>query len=259
MNYGLHLATTGALVNLHRMDVLANNLANVGTVGFKPELVAARQRLVARAEDGLMSYPSNALMEKLGGGVLSGPNRVSFEQGPLEANGGPLDLAIEGEGFFVMRDDTDVTGDYQRLTRDGRMMLDKSSRLVSATTGLPVMDVGNRAIEIREPGQVQIGTDGTVRQGEKIVGQIQVIDVPDRTALTKIGHSMFRATADALANRQQARGQVRQGMVEGSAVDAVSTMMAVTEAGRAAQANLNVIQGQDRLMDRAINVLGRVV
>jgi flagellar basal-body rod protein FlgF len=258
LNYGLHLSASGALVNLHRMDVLANNLANVGTYGFKPELVSVRQRDPARVEDGLGTLPSSALLERLGGGVLSGPNRISFEQGTLESSGNPFDLAIEGDGFFVVRDENDVTGDRQHLTRDGRFTLDRGSRLVSATTGLPVMDVNNRAIEIKDANDVQISADGTIRQRDVVLGQLQIIDVPDRTRLSKAGHGQFRATSDAMANRRAASGQVRQGMLEGSAVDPVGAMLAITEAGRAAEANLAMIQTHDRLMDRAINVLGRV-
>ena len=147
---------------------------------------------------------------------------------------------------------------HSSIQVEAAVCIDRESRLVSATTGLPVIDINNRPIEIRDINNVQIGADGTVRQRDIVLGQLQVIDVPARTRLSKAGHGQFRATADALANRRTAGGQVRQGMLEGSAVDPVGAMLAITDAGRAAEANLAMIQAHDRLMDRAINVLGRV-
>jgi flagellar basal body rod protein FlgG len=129
---------------------------------------------------------------------------------------------------------------------------------VTATTGLPVMDSANRPIYLSDTSHVQIGADGAIRQRDTVVAQLQVIDVPDTTQLTKVGHGLFRATNGALSNKRTATGQVRQGMVEGSAVDPVGAMLAVTEASRATEANLAMIQSTDRLMDRAINGLGRV-
>lgn len=258
MNYGMHLSATGALVNLHKMDVLANNLANVGTIGFKPDSVTTMQRNPARVEDHLGWMPSNALLERLGGGVFSGRNRVSFEQGPLETTGSPTDLAVEGSGFFVVRDDGDSTGDRYRLTRDGRFSLDRNGRLVSTTTGLPVMDASNQPIVLSDGAPVQIGTDGTIRQHDAVVARLQFVDVPDTSRLSKIGRSLFAAPVDALDGKHSGTGQIRQGMLEQSAVDPISALMAETDASRSAEANLTMIRSHDHLMDRAINVLGRV-
>jgi flagellar basal-body rod protein FlgF len=258
LNYGLQISASGALTALYRMDVLANNLANVDTKGFKPDVPMLRQRDPVRQEDGLGSWPSNRMLERLGAGVTNAPNRTVYEQGTLIASGNPFDLAIEGDGFFMMRDQSDVGADRYRLSRDGRLTRDGTGRLVSVTTGLPVMDEQNRDIQIPGEGQVQIDPDGKVRQNGRVLTTIQLVAVKDKQRLQKLGHGMMLAPADLIQNRTRATGALRQGFLEGSAVDAVSTMMAITDAGRSAESNLQMIQMQDRLMDRAINSLGRV-
>lgn len=257
MNYGMHLAASGALTSLYRMDVLANNLANMTTVAFKPDLPGIRQRDVVSTEDGLPMLPSSKLLEMLGGGVMAAPNHTKFEQGPLNSSGNPFDLAIQGDGFFVVRDQSDAAADRFRLMRDGRFVRDASGRLVSATTGMPLMDTANRPIMIADDARVQIGADGTIRQGEQTIAQIQLLEVSDTSQLSKLGHGMFVAPADVISGRQRATGQIRQGMLEGSAVDPIAATMAITEAQKAAEANVGMMQTYDRLMDRAINGLGR--
>jgi len=258
MDYGLQISASGALTALYRQDVLTNNLANATTVGFKPDLAAVRQRDPVRREDGVYGLPSNAMLERLGGGVFLDRNRVQFGQGSVEHTGAPLDLAIQGDGFFVVRDETDTTGDRLRLTRDGRFVRDAQSRLVTASAGLPVMDTTNRPITLPGSGKVTIDADGTVRRGAGIVAQIQLARVADTSRLDKLGHSLYRAPSVSVSARRQAEGTVRQGYVEGSGVDEITTMMRITGASRDVEANIGMIQQADRLMDRAINQLGRV-
>jgi flagellar basal body rod protein FlgG len=253
----MQISASGALASIYRMDVLANNLANATTPSFKPDLPVISQRDAARVEDGLGFMPSDALLERLGGGVMPIANRISWEQGTLTTTGNALDVAIEGEGFFVLRDRSDGQTDRIRLTRDGRFTRNDRGLLVSATTGMPVLDVNNRTIEIPGEGKVQIQATGEIRQNETSIGRIQVTEV-DRSRLTKLGHGMYRAPSEAFLSRRPAGGVVRQGSLEGSAVDAISMMMAITEAGRAAESNFSMIASADRIMDRAINGLGRV-
>ena len=117
MNYGLQIAASGVLVQMHRTDVLANNLANIDTVGFKPDWAGALARDPARREDGLLGLPSDALVERLGAGVLAAPTMTSFAQGPIRQTGRDLDAAIRGTGFFVVGGESGPAS--LRLTRDG--------------------------------------------------------------------------------------------------------------------------------------------
>jgi flagellar basal-body rod protein FlgF len=257
MNYGLQISASGALTAMYRMDVLANNLANIGTVGFKADSPVLRQRDAANIEDGL-HLPSNKMLERLGAGVMPVANRTSFEQGTLTTTENPLDLAIDGDGFFVLLDERAETSERLRLTRDGRFMRNGDGTLVAAASGRPVLDIANRPIVIEDASAILVGPDGTIRQNGVAVAQIQVASVPDRNRLGKVGHGMFRAPADALSALRPGAGTVKQGMVEGSSVDPIAAMMGVTNAGRDFEANIGMIAAQDRLMERAINGLGRV-
>ncbi|MFN0133046.1 MAG: flagellar hook-basal body protein [Phycisphaerales bacterium] len=254
MNYGMQISASGVLTSLYRMDVAANNLANVSTVGFKPDFAAIRQRDAERVEARLSDVPANELMERLGGGVFSMPTRTSIAQGVLTATTNALDLAIEGPGFFAVRDGS-ADGEV-RLTRDGRLTRDANGRLVQAASGLPVLDESGGAIVISQGSAITVDTSGTIRQNGQAIARLQLAQVENAGALKKAGHGLFAVPEEALGGR--ASGRIRQQMVEQSAVDAVRALMAVTDAGRAAESNMSMVQAHDRLADRAINGLGRV-
>lgn len=253
----MQIAASGALTSLYRMDVLANNLANLSTVGFKADSPVLMQRDPVRIEDGVM-LPSNAMLERLGGGVMPARNRVSFEQGSMISTGNPLDVAIEGDGFFVLLDERGEDADRLRLTRDGRFTRNGDGTLVSAASGRPVLDPSNRQIVLPDASPILIGPDGSIRQNGAEVASIQVCAVPDRSRLSKVGNGMFRAPAEAMSGLTAATGTVKQGMIEGASVDPIRAMMSVTDAGRDVEANLGMIASHDRLTERAINGLGRI-
>ncbi|MEL7473582.1 MAG: flagellar hook basal-body protein [Planctomycetota bacterium] len=258
MHYGIHLAASGALTNLYKQDVLANNLANVNTVGFKPDIVTIQSRDPARREDNLGHLPSNALIERLGGGLHPARNRIGLSQGPLETTHNPLDLAIEGDGFFMVEERGADGGSFLRLTRDGRFTLNNEGLLVMSTTGLPVLDDSGRQIELSTDAGVSIGGDGVITQLGESVARLALTDVPDRGRLTKHRAGLLSAPNDAISSRFDASGRIRQGHLEQSGVNEIATLMGVTGAGRAASGNLAVIGYHDRMMDQAINRLGRI-
>lgn len=259
MNYGLHMAASGALTALYRMDVLQNNLSNLETPGFKPDIPSLQQRDAERVEKGEWSLPSNRMLERLGGGVFAAPNWVKFDQGQVQTTGNSLDVAIKGSGFFVVRDDVDVTQrDRYRLTRDGRFLRDAQGRLASATSGMPVMDIANRPIVISSDAPVTIQENGSIVQHGTVVAQIQVSDVSDTSHLRRLGRSLFQAPTDVMANRRPAAGTLVQGSIEASGVDPIRTLMGINDAARAVDTAIQLMQGHDRIAERAINGLGRV-
>lgn len=257
MNYGSQLSLSGVLTALHRQDVATNNLANLNTVGFKPEIAMTRQRDVVRAEDSQWALPSDAMIERLGAGVQLAPTLTNFTQGTVSPTGNDLDVAIEGSGFLVVRDATDGAADRIRLTRDGRLTRSASGLLVQAASGLPLLDQNNRTIPLPD-GPVQINEDGLVSQQGTTIAQMAFVDVPDQRSLEKKGNGLFIPDASSVTGRVPASGRIRQRALESSAVDEIDALMKVTSAARDVSANLGMIQYQDRFMDRAINVLGRV-
>lgn len=242
---------------LYRQDVFTNNLANMDSVGFKPDLPSQYARPAVRQEDGLGWMPSNALLERLGGGVMLNPNRVNFGQGALRVTGRELDVAIEGKGFLVVRDSTNGGDDQVRLTRDGRLSRNAQGELVMAGTGLPVLGINGNPIVLEDQGQVTIDARGRISQGGATIAQLQLVEVQNQQSLRKVGNSMFGPTAAMMDAKTVATGTLRQGSVEESGVDEVRALLQMTSASREVDANVDMMRTHDRLMERAIASLAR--
>ncbi|HED52939.1 MAG TPA: flagellar hook basal-body protein [Phycisphaerales bacterium] len=258
MSYGLNLSASGALTSMYRLDALTNNLANVNTVGFKPHTPYTRQRDAARIEDNLGRVDSDPLLERLGGGVQLAPTLIDFTQGSLRQTGNQLDVAFDGDGFLAVRGDSSGDTTVLNLTRDGRLSLDSTGKLVMSSSGRPVLDIADQPIRLERDAEVLIGTDGTISQSGRRVAQLKLVDVADHSRLRKVGQGLFAMTNDAIESLHPASGRLKQGHVEGSAVNEISTLMKVQAAAGDVRANLAMISYHDRLMDRAINRLGRV-
>jgi len=254
MDYGLQISASGALAGIYQQDALTNNLANANTIGFKPILTGTMQRLAARAEDNLPFLPSDTLLEKLGGGVFSAPARINFAQGPLETSDNPFDLAIQGEGFFVVGDPSNPS-----LTRDGRFTVNTNGELVMTTSGTPVLSTQGQPIKIDlAQGPIQIQNDGTITQRGAPINQIQISDVPNRDILAKIGSGMFASQSGSPLTLIAATGSLNQYMLEGSGVSEIDALMQIQSASKSAQGNIGMIDLKNRLMERAINTFGRL-
>jgi flagellar basal body rod protein FlgG len=257
MNYGLYLSAAGAIASAHRQDVLANNLANINTVGFKPDAVDVRSRLPERAE-----FPGNVLdakhlLEQLGGGIYANPTRVELSQGALTRTEGDLDLAIEGDGFFTVQDNSGPE-QVRRLTRDGRFTLNSDAELVMAASGHRVLDRLNRPIRL-DPGQnVNILKDGRILQNGREVATLGFARPQDPASLIKAGHNLLRLDEGAELDAARPDGAIRQGFTEASAVNAITTLTSMMSAAKSVQSNLKMIQYHDNILGQAFNTFGRV-
>ncbi len=258
MNYGLYLSASGVLTNTYRQDVFANNLANVETVGFKPDIPSIRQRDPESVEDNLGYGISNDLLDRLGGGVLAGRQRINFTQGAHRATGNMLDVALyDKDQFFAVRSIDPDTGEAQiHLTRDGRFTLNGAGELVTQS-GQHVLDASDQPIVITGNGKASIGTGGQVLVDGETIAQLQIARVADLQRLTKRGQGLF--AFDGPDPRQAVESpRVNPGYVEASGVDPIMTMMKIVAATKAATGNANMIRYHDQLLDRAVNTLGRV-
>jgi flagellar basal body rod protein FlgG len=254
MDYGLQISASGALASIHAQDTLTNNLANINTTGFKPLLTGTMFRQAARVEDNLGSMSSNSLLERLGSGVLSAPEVINFAQGALEESQSEFDVAIEGEGFFLVG-----ASENPSLTRDGRFTLNKDNQLVMLTTGTPVLSSKQDPIYIDpSQGPVLIGSDGLISQNGNTVAQLGLGDVANRGILAPIGGGKFASKTGAPITLTDATGIVRQYSLESSAANEIDSLMKIQSASRRAQSNIGMIDLQNRLISRAINTYGRL-
>lgn len=258
MNYGLYLSAAGALTSMHRQDVIANNLANINTVGFKPDQVYTRARLPERIESPHRLSDPQWMLEQLGGGKLVEPTQTSFAQGELVRTGNALDVAIRGKGFFVVTTGKGRGAEHLRFTRDGRFALNPRGELVMAASGMPVLGENDQTITLTNGAGVRIDASGVVRENGARVGRIQVVVIPDNGSIHKAGDNVFMANGNAQVNRRPAAARLEQGFIEASAVDPILSLNAMINATKAVQANIKMIQFHDNLMDQAINRLGRV-
>ena len=254
MDYGLQISASGALTSMKAQDTLTNNLANINTTGFKPLLAGTMFRQAARQEDGLYHMSSDEMLERLGSGVLSAPDVINFAQGALETTGSELDVAIEGDGFFVVGDETNPG-----LTRDGRFTLNANNELVMVTNGMNVLSDKQKPISI-DPnlGPVEIWGDGRIAQSGQQIAQLGLSDVANRGMLRPVGNGTFGNQDGSSLQLTDATGLVRQYTLEMSGANELDSLMKIQSASRSAQSNIGMIDMQNRLISQAINTFGRL-
>ena len=258
MNYGLYLSTAGALTNMHRQDVLANNLANVNTVGFKPDTVLTRQRLPERLESSSADTDPQWLLERLGGGQFLQPTRVSLEQGTLVQSENDLDVALEGDGLLIVSDGRGTGPEHLRFTRDGRFTINADGELVLAAGGMRVLNEDDLPIRLDRSAPIRIDGDGVIVQNGARVAQLHIVAAPDVELLAKEGDNLLRLTEGAAMPQEPASARVRQGYTESSAVDPILALNAMMNAAKAAQSNLKMIQYHDNILGQVFNTFARV-
>ena len=279
---GLYTGASGMTAQMHRLDSIANNLANVDLNGYKrdttitkafPELLMRRMN-----DDGVYVFPigsvdTTPIVGRLGTGVEVNEVYTIFEQGAMKQTENDFDLALEGQGFLTVQ-----TAQGERLTRNGAFLVDVEGYLVTKN-GEPVLGE-NGPIQLKKNNFV-IDEDGTVwqnaafaaddrrlvsmqeNQWEAIerVDRLKIVDVKRKRYLDKEGNSFWRATdesGEAVVLDGAARPKVRQGFLEGSNVNAVTEMVEMIEVNRAYDANQRTIQTEDSLIGKLWNEVVRV-
>lgn len=257
MNYGMWVSASGVLTSMARQDVLSNNLSNASTTAFRPDALPIRQRAAVREEDALPWMDSNRMLERLGAGVMPEATVPSTAQGALRQTHNPLDVAVNGRGF--MRVAAQNTQGFA-LTRDGRLTVDADGMLARVADGAHVLDSVGRPIAVDPASPITIQRDGSVLQRGGRVGAIDIVSVHDPSGLQRAGEGNFRLPP-GLEPQDLIRGdgtQLVAGSLEESGVNAISTLMGITGASRAAQGGMRMISSLDELNASAINRLGRV-
>lgn len=252
----LYTAATGMDALELRMDVVANNLANAGTTGFKKvraefeDLLSETVRAPAAPEANGGSEPTPL---QVGLGVRTSATSRSFTVGDMINTGNPLDVAIEGDGFFrVVRPDGELA-----YTRAGNLRIDAAGRLVTQRGEMidPEITVPPEASEItiRADGTVLARTPGA--EGADEIGQLELTTFVNPNGLVAVGGNLFTATEAAgepvqLRPGEQGAGSLSQGFLEGSNVQAVEEMIAMIATQRAYELNSKVIQTADQMLQR---------
>lgn len=235
------LAVQAQRVAQRRMETAANNLANASTFGFKADalLTEVDARRPARSQDA--------------------PNDVRFVrdvgltrnmgQGAIRATGEPLDVAIEGNGFFTVQGP-----DGPLYTRDGAFRMDASGQLIT-DQGDPVLNSGGAPVVFdAQGGRPQIGADGSISINGAEVGRLGVVSFANEDGLEKVGDNLWAPKSTVTT---QFEGRVVQGALEGSNVNPVLELTRVIEISRAYESAARIVKTGDDLRQRTIERLGR--
>jgi flagellar basal-body rod protein FlgG len=261
MSSALQVARTGLEAQDTRMRVIAHNLANIGTTGFKRDradfqtLAYDDARVAGQRSGGDTAY---AIGLNLGTGVaVQGTTRIGT-QGALSTTGNNLDMALDGEGFFQV----EMPGGQTAYTRAGNFSLSSEGTLVTAQGYAlqPAIQIpaGAQSVAIGPDGTVTAIVDGDAAPAE--LGQITVASFINPAGLQASGDNLLLETAasgaaDVGAAGENGRGQIRQGMLEASNVNVVEELVDMISAQRAYEINSKMISAVDEMLRNANQTL----
>ncbi|OHB65933.1 MAG: flagellar basal-body rod protein FlgF [Planctomycetes bacterium RBG_13_63_9] len=250
MPYGLYISAEGAQAQSTRLDVIANNLANVDTVGFKRELAVCQARYAEAITEGL-KMPDSGGIDDVGGGVMVRQTVTEFSPGPLQQTNNRTDVAIKGNGFFLVRN-----GEETFLTRAGNFRVATDGRLTTQQ-GYEVLDQDGVSIAVNPADPTwAITSEGAVR-GRGTSQNLALVRPVSPGDLVRVGENLFRPLTQPQPVPSTARAVV-PGCLEKSAVRPTSEMTEMIQASRALEANVNMMKTQDEMLGGLINRLMRV-
>jgi flagellar basal-body rod protein FlgF len=254
---GLYIAASGMDSALIRQNVIANNLANVQTVGFKQNRevdIAFPTYLIARLHDQRMNVLDGTAEIRpnigvMGGGVIPQEVATDYSQGSHLETKNPLDFALNGPGFFSVLNPDGKTF----LTRDGSFSLDSNGRLVTKD-GLPVL--GHNGEIYIDGNEVTADQEGNISVDGKALDQLLTVKVQNVDQLTKVGHSLFKTTPNTKVDMAPEGIQVQQGFLEQSNVNSITEMVNMIDTYRSYELNSRIISTFDHLGEEAATEIG---
>jgi flagellar basal-body rod protein FlgG len=251
---GLYTSALGMITNMQRMDVVTNNMANADTTSFKRDHVVSHQfsELMLHRLNDPFNMPGirlfyNTPIGLTGPGVFVDDVFTDWTQGPMRQTGSAFDLALAGEGFFIINHNGE-----ELYTRDGSftqfngMLLTAEGGRVQGLNGDIVLP----------DGIAVIGENGDIRVNGEYIDTLRLITFTDLHSLRKMEDNFYRTTEDSV--QAAFRGRVHQGFLENSNSNAVNEMVQMIALNRAYETNSRMITIQDQTLQRAVNdIAGR--
>lgn len=233
-------ATSNMLARIRELEITANNLSNVNTPGYK------RDRYFADILEEIQTVEGGAYIFE-SGMMLGEQSRVDLSQGPLDQTGNPLDLGINGQGFFVVEDDAQD----EVYTRNGDFHLDREGYLI-ANSGKRVLGQGGR-IQL-PPGEIRISKGGRITVDGKLIDELRLVLPDQNEPILKRGNSeyLFTITPDG------EKGDIVQGSLERSNVEPVESMVRMVELQRDFESNQRMLKSFDEINRIAANEIGKI-
>jgi flagellar basal-body rod protein FlgF len=234
MDSGYYAACAGLAAQTQALELVAHNLANLATTGYRGEQTTFRSLLTGRDSLGAGAGSANFLNTAINNyGVLSG-SRLDLTPGSLAPTGNPLDVAVAGSGFFAVQ-----SGQGILYTRDGSFHVTPTGQLV---TGRGNAVLGEQGAVTLPSGNVAISSDGTISVEGTVVDKLQLAEFPAGTNLTAMGNATYSAPAGSAVAATES--SVRQGMLEGSNVSPTEGVV-----------ELITVQRNTEMLSRALSAL----
>ena len=252
---GLYTSAMGMATQMANLDVVANNLANANTNGFRggtavnssfPEVLMSRMHAVP-------GKPTQQVIPVggVGHGVTIANIHTNFKQGPLERTAGDLDLAIGGAGFFAV--ESNIAGTpTEMFTRNGAFTLNAERTLVNHN-GDRVLNTSGNHITVPD-GIIEINHAGEIQVNGQLVDTIRIVNFEDPTLLRQFGYTLFSQN-DAVEIPFE--GSIEQGYLERSNVNVVREMVHMIKISRAYELNQRMVSIQDITLQQAVNDIAR--
>jgi flagellar basal-body rod protein FlgG len=265
---GIYTAVSGAMAQDARLDTIANNIANANTPAYKRDAQLFREYLASyeKTPDVLEVPKVPASIESfynMQGGDKSYVDNIGtytdFSQGGIRQTGNPLDIAIEGKGFFEV-----LSPHGLRYSRAGNFSLDNEGRLVTKD-GYPVLAAGaggapeNRVIRLNGPSRISISPTGEIMQNDQPLARISTVGVSNTDALQKVGLNLYklRDTVPVTINPNP-DVTLHSGAVETSNVNIVQEMTDMIGATRTFESLQKAIKAYDEMNDKLVNQIPRL-
>ena len=243
LTQAMYAASVGAFNNQQRLDVLANNLANINTPGFKQDRLVFRVPVEPEKEGGSQT----SYLQGSASPIPSGA-RTDFSQGVLRHTDNPLDLALDGTGFFCIQ-----TPGGKHYTRNGRFTVNEDG-VLATMGGYPVLGKGG---EIRIDGSdVSVDEEGNVSVDGNEVGTLKVVSVFQPASLKKMGNTLF---ASGGSDEKEAEGvKIREGYLETSNVNSIKVMTEMIDISRSYESYQKTIQFLNDATKKSVGEVGRL-
>lgn len=259
MRDSTYSALFGAMSNEQRLNLIANNLANANTTGYKKDVVTFHDTFQRFAHDYLVDsrpylrdknlWPQPEVLAKP---RLSNQG-VDLSQGSLQRTGNPLDLAISGDGFFKVR-----TADGDFLTRTGSFQLTTDGTVITEQ-GYQLLGQGGPLV-LPNGGDVEISSNGQVRVRGEEINALDLVTVTNPADLEKVGNNLYHLRQGSKATEAPApEAQVEQGYLEKANVEVVTEMVSMIEVQRAFEMYQRMITGTAEMDKTATDKVGSVI
>ncbi|OGI16996.1 MAG: flagellar basal-body rod protein FlgF [Candidatus Melainabacteria bacterium RIFOXYA2_FULL_32_9] len=254
---GINISATGLVNITDYHDIIANNLANVNTPGFKQTLASFKSLddIEVNKIDAAKGFDNKQSLGTISAGGVIDSTVFDFSQGSIKPTGNPFDLAISGEGFFVVN-----TPNGEAYTRNGSFITGEDG-LVTTLNGHPLVgESGPISININEADvkSIKIHPNGDVEINKEIVDKVKIVDFEDRKMLKAMGDSLFKPVDDSQKPIDSENYQINQGALESSNANVVECMIKSIEAMRAYENLTKNIETVNRGLSKTINEVGRI-